>query len=109
MPSSAVNRASDARKVSVEGVIVELEARSVGLTPAGERLYASVAPALDLVRTAVGELSETAHEPRGTIRLHVTTGAHEFLAGPLVVHFLERHPHVRLAVQVGDERVDIVA
>jgi LysR substrate binding domain len=39
----------------------------------------------------------------------VTTGAHDFLAGALVVDFLAQHPHVRLAVEVGDEPTDIVA
>src|SRR3954463_2523735 len=94
--SSAVSQAIRKLEEQLGVVLVQRTTRSVRLTPAGERLYASVAPALDLVRTAVGDLSETAHEPRGTVRLHVTTGAHEFLAGPLVVRFLERHPHVRL-------------
>jgi DNA-binding transcriptional LysR family regulator len=83
--------------------------RSVRLTHAGERLYASVAPALELVRTAVGELGEIATEPRGTVRLQVTTGAHDFLAGPLIIDFLARHAHVRLDVEVRDEPIDIVA
>src|SRR3978361_1440957 len=45
--------------------------RSVRLTEAGERLYATVAPALVDVRTAVAALGEMSAEPRGTLRLHV--------------------------------------
>jgi DNA-binding transcriptional LysR family regulator len=107
--SSAVSQSIRKLEDGLGVVLVQRTTRSVRLTAAGERLYAGVAPALELVRTAVGELSEIAQEPRGTVRLHVTTGAHDFLAGPLVTEFLTRHPHVRLAVDVSDEPVDIVA
>jgi DNA-binding transcriptional LysR family regulator len=107
--ASAVSQAVRKLEEGLGVVLVQRTTRSVRHTEAGERLYASVAPALELVRTAVGELGEIATEPRGTVRLHVTTGAHDFLAGPLVVDFLARHPHVRLAVEVSDEPIDIVA
>jgi DNA-binding transcriptional LysR family regulator len=107
--SSAVSQAIRKLEDGLGVVLVQRTTRSVRLTAAGERLYASVAPALELVRTAVGELGEIAREPRGTVRLHVTTGAHDFLAGPLVVEFLARHPQVQLAVEVSDEVTDIVA
>src|SRR5215208_2011550 len=89
--------------------LLQRSTRSVHLTEAGERLYATVAPALADVRTAVAALGEMSAEPRGTVRLHVSTGAVEFLRGPLVAEFLAAHPHVRLAVEVNDERVDVVA
>src|SRR5437764_8611441 len=69
-------------------VLVQRTTRSVRLTEAGERLYAGVAPALEMVRGALDDLGNIAREPRGTVRLHVTTGAHDFLAGALVVDFL---------------------
>ena len=107
--SSAVSQAIRKLEDGLGVILVQRTTRSVRLTAAGERLYASVAPALELVRTAVGELGEIAQEPRGMVRLHVTTGAHDFLAAPLVVEFLARHPHVQLAVEVNDEPTDIVA
>jgi DNA-binding transcriptional LysR family regulator len=107
--ASAVSQTVRKLEEKLGVILVQRTTRSVRLTEAGERLYASVAPALELVRGAIGELAEIAQEPRGTIRLHVTTGAHDFLAGPLLVDFLARHPHVRLAVEVRDDAVDIVA
>jgi DNA-binding transcriptional LysR family regulator len=89
--------------------LLQRSTRSVRLTEAGERLYATVAPALADVRTAVAALSAMSSEPRGTVRLHVSTGAVDFLRGALVAEFLEKNPHVRLAVEVNDERVDVVA
>jgi DNA-binding transcriptional LysR family regulator len=107
--TSAVSQA--VRKLEAQlGVVLLLRStRSVRLTEAGERLYATVAPALADVRTAVIELGAMSSEPRGTLRLHVSTGAVDFLRGPLVAEFLATHPHVRLAVEVNDERVDVVA
>jgi DNA-binding transcriptional LysR family regulator len=89
--------------------LLQRSTRSVHLTEAGERLYATVAPALADVRTAVAALGAMSSEPRGTVRLHVSTGAVDFLRGPLVAEFLAANPHVRLAVEVDDERVDVVA
>ena len=107
--ASAVSQA--VRKIEGQlGVpLLQRSTRSVRLTEAGERLYAAAAPALEDVRTAVAALGEMSSEPRGTLRLHVSTGAVDFLRGPLVADFLAAHPHVRLAVEVNDERVDVVA
>ena len=107
--ASAVSQA--VRKLEAQlGVTLLLRTtRSVRLTEAGEKLYATVGPALADVRTVVAALGEMSSEPRGTLRLHVSTGAVDFLRGPLVAGFLAAHPHVRLAVEVNDERVDIVA
>ena len=107
--SSAVSQTIRKLEERLGVVLVQRTTRSVRLTEAGERLYAGVAPALEMVRGALDDLGNIAREPRGTVRLHVTTGAHDFLAGALVVDFLARHPHVRLAVEVGDEPTDIVA
>jgi DNA-binding transcriptional LysR family regulator len=106
--ASAVSQAVRKLEEQLGVTLLHRTTRSVRLTEAGERLYGSVAPALELVRGAVGELGEIAREPRGTVRLHVTTGAHDFLAGPFVMEFLEQHPHVRLDVEVSDEELDIV-
>jgi DNA-binding transcriptional LysR family regulator len=89
--------------------LLQRSTRSVRLTEAGEQLYSTVAPALAHVRSAVAALGAMSSEPRGTVRLHVSTGAVDFLRGRLVSDFLAATPHVRLAVEVNDEPVDIVA
>src|SRR4051812_41610263 len=55
--------------------LVQRTTRSVHLTEAGERLYASVRPAMDEVRAGVAAVGELGDAPRGTLRLHLTTGA----------------------------------
>src|SRR5215207_6755096 len=106
--ASAVSQAVRKLEAQLGVTLLQRSTRSVHLTEAGERLYATVAPALADVRTAAAALRDLSTEPRGTLRLHVSTGATEFLRGPLVADFLAAHPHVRLAVEVDDERLDIV-
>ena len=90
-------------------VLVQRTTRSVRLTEAGERLYASVRPALEEVRSAVAAVGELSSEPRGTLRLVLSTGAEAFLRGPLLADFLREHPRVALDLSVSNEISDIVA
>lgn len=89
--------------------LVQRTTRSVRLTAAGERLYASLRPALDEVRAAVAAVGALGEAPRGTLRLHLTTGAATYFDGPLLAGFLAQHPHVRLDLAVSETAVDIVA
>src|SRR4051812_44246251 len=106
--ASAVSQSVRKLESQLGVTLLQRTTRSVHLTEAGERLYETVAPALADVRTAVEALGAMSSEPRGTLRLHVSTGAVDFLRGPIVADFLAAHPHVRLAVEVNDERVDVV-
>jgi DNA-binding transcriptional LysR family regulator len=103
--SQALRRLEDRLGMS----LVQRTTRSVRLTEAGERLYASARPALDELRTAVATVGALGQEPRGTLRLHVSSAADSVLAGPLLAGFLAKHPRVLLDLVVSDEPVDIVA
>lgn len=89
--------------------LVHRTTRSVSLTEAGQRLYASARPALEDLRAAVTAVSEFGEEPRGTLRLHVAGAAQSFLSGPMLAGFLEAQPHIKLELFVSDEPIDIVA
>jgi DNA-binding transcriptional LysR family regulator len=88
--------------------LVRRTTRSVNLTEAGERLYASARPALDDLRAAATAVSEMSGEPRGTLRLQVAGAAESFLSGALLADFLAAHPQLRLDVLVSDQPIDIV-
>jgi DNA-binding transcriptional LysR family regulator len=107
--ASAVSQALRRLEERVGVTLVQRTTRSVRLTEAGERLYSSVHPALGEIRAAVTALSEMADEPRGTVRLLVSTGADAVLGGPFLTGFLAEHPHVDLDVAVSDAPLDIVA
>jgi DNA-binding transcriptional LysR family regulator len=89
--------------------LVRRSTRSVHLTEAGERLYASVRPALDEVRAAVAAVGELGDAPRGTLRLHTSTVAETMIGESLLTSFLTSYPHVQLDLVVSDAPVDIVA
>lgn len=89
--------------------LVRRTTRSVRLTEAGERLYASVRPALDEVRAGVAAVGELGDQPRGTLRVHTSSAAQTLIGEPLLVAFLTEHPHVQLDLVVSDAPVDIVA
>ncbi len=89
--------------------LVRRTTRSVNLTEAGERLYASARPALEDLRAAATAVSEMSGEPRGTLRLQVAGAAESFLSGVLLADFLAAHPQLRLDVLVSDQPIDIVA
>jgi hypothetical protein len=69
-------------------------ARSVRLTEAGERLYASLRPALDEVHAAVAAVGELGDEPRGTLRLHTSTVADSVFRESFITGFLTSNPNV---------------
>lgn len=107
--TSAVSQALRRLEARLGAVLVQRTTRSVRLTEAGERLYAEVRPALDQVRAAAAAVGEMGDGPRGTLRVHVSTGADAILAGSALADFLAAHPHVRLEVDVGDSPLNIVA
>lgn len=106
---SAVSQAMRRLEERLGVALVQRTTRSVRLTEAGERLYASARPALEELRAAVAAVGEFGTEPRGTLRLHVAGAAEGFLGGPLLAGFLAGHPHVHLDLLVSDEPLDIVA
>jgi DNA-binding transcriptional LysR family regulator len=103
--SQALGRLEDRLGVA----LVERTTRSVRLTEAGERLYETLGPALADVRTALGAVVELRGQPRGLLRLAVSSIAERFLAGPLLAGFVAAFPEVRLDVTVDDTATDLVA
>ena len=89
--------------------LVERTTRSARLTEAGERLYAAVGPALAEVRAAEEEVKELGEEPRGTLRLHVSSAAETFVSGTMLAGFLTAYPEIRLDLTVSGHSGEIVA
>lgn len=83
--------------------------RSVRLTEAGERFLARVSAPLAEIAGAIDAASGSAEEPRGLLRIAVTSIAERFLSGPLIASFSEAYPGVTLDVTVTDLEFDIVA
>ena len=106
---SAVSQALRRLEERLGVALVRRTTRSVHLTEAGERLYASVRPALDEVRAAAAAVGELGHQPRGTLRVHTSSAAQTLIGESLLTGFLTDHPHIQLDLVVSDAPVDIVA
>ncbi|MCK1733978.1 LysR family transcriptional regulator [Bradyrhizobium sp. 138] len=106
---SAVSQTIQRLEESLGIALVQRTTRSVGLTEAGERLYAEVAPAIAEMRAALGNTEALRGRPRGLLRLAVSSIAEHFLSGPLLAAFTEANPEVQLDVAVTDAEFDIVA
>jgi DNA-binding transcriptional LysR family regulator len=107
--ASAVSQALRKLEARVGVPLVHRTTRSVRLSEAGERLYATVHPALREVAAAVAAVGELSDEPRGTLRLLIGTADDPVLTRIPLGDFLVAHRHVRLDVVVSDAVIDIVA
>lgn len=83
--------------------------RSVTPSAAGERLLATLGPALAGVEAELQGLMDLRSRPAGTIR--VTAGRHaaDTVLAPAIARLLTAHPDINVEASVDDGYVDIVA
>ena len=83
--------------------------RSVAPTAAGERLLATLAPALAGLDGDIAALSHAQGAAIGTVR--ITTGKHaaDTLLWPMLPAFMRRHPGIEIEVCVDNQMTDVVA
>lgn len=83
--------------------------RSVGLTEAGERLYARLKPAFRDIDDALEDLNHFRDKPSGNLRFTAGRQACELVLLPIVSEFLQAYPDIRLEVVESDALVDVVS
>jgi len=83
--------------------------RSVGLTEAGERLFARLKPAFRDIDDALEDLNHYREKPSGNLRITAGRQAAELVLLPLASKFLEAYPDVKLEIVTDDALVDVVA
>lgn len=83
--------------------------RSVAPTGAGERLLATLSPALAELDDEIAALSQTRGAAIGTVR--ITTGKHaaDTLLWPMLPSFMRGHPGIEVEVCVENAMTDVVA
>lgn len=83
--------------------------RSVAPTEAGERLLATLRPALDSIGEQLALLGDLRDRPSGTIR--ITTGEHaaRTVLWPVVERLLSQYPDIHIELSVDAAFADIVA
>jgi len=83
--------------------------RSVSPTDAGERLLASLRPALADIRGTLRQISGTQQHPVGRLRLLVPRLAATSVLAPKLGAFVRTYPDIMLEVVTDDSHVDLVA
>lgn len=102
--SQTLRRLEDRLNVS----LMQRTTRSISLTEAGKRLYADVAPAVQLLNQAVMDISDRADRPRGQLRLAISSIAERVIDGRILAEFISAYPHVELDITITDDEFDIV-
>jgi DNA-binding transcriptional LysR family regulator len=83
--------------------------RSVSPTEAGEKLFATLAPALEAILGAVVNLGDSLGRPSGTVRLSVPRVAAVMALAPAFARIAKKYPEITLEASVNDGFIDIVA
>src|SRR5215217_6791060 len=116
---AAAGRALGVPKSKLSRRVAELEARlgvrllqrttrKLSLTAGGELYYRHCAAIREEAEAAAQALATVQTEPRGTIRVVCPVTLAQSTIGPLIPLFLERHPQVRVEMQVNNRVVDLV-
>ncbi len=83
--------------------------RSVGPTPAGERLAARFGLAFEEIEAALGEAGAASGEVTGPVCVHAQRLGYDLFLRRLLPEFVRRFPRVSVEVQIDDADVDIVS
>lgn len=82
--------------------------RSVSPTEAGERLLATVAPALRAIEDGLAGLSELRDKPAGTVRISADEFAVQHVLWPAIARILPEYPDIGIEMTTDYGRTDIV-
>ena len=82
--------------------------RSVAPTEAGERLLATLRPALDGIGAELASLSELREKPAGTIRITTSEHAAHTILWPTLERLLPSYPDVHVELSIDASLTDIV-
>lgn len=83
--------------------------RSVAATDAGERLAASLKPALEEIDASLAGLIELQARPAGTIRITTSEHAARTILWPAIDRLTAEHPDIHVELNIESRFTDIVA
>lgn len=105
--TSTVSHAIKALEDELQIRLLNRTTRSVTLTEAGERLLTRMRPILSALDQALGSLDEFRDEPRGRLRLSVSSLGLEMVVSRILPGFARAYPDVALEAVVDNETGDL--
>ncbi|EGD57848.1 LysR family transcriptional regulator [Novosphingobium nitrogenifigens DSM 19370] len=82
--------------------------RSVSPTEAGEKLLATLAPAVDSIAEGITQIGRLRDKPSGTIRVTVSDHAARSLLWPALERLLPDYPDIHVEISIDNGFIDIV-
>lgn len=108
LPKSRLSRRIAELETRLGVRLLQRTTRKLSLTEAGELYYRHCVTMREEAEAAAEAVALVLTEPRGTIRVACPVTLAQTTVGPLMARFLERHPHVRVDMQVTNRVVDLV-
>jgi LysR family transcriptional regulator, regulator for bpeEF and oprC len=109
LPKTTVSRRLRELELRLGARLISRPTRRQALTEAGALYYKHtqrIAAELDAAESAVHELEGS---PRGLLRVTAPYSLSTAMLGPILHHFLERYPDVRLDLVLSNDLLDLVA
>lgn len=89
--------------------LIHRTTRDMSLTEEGQRLYASLQPALLLIEQSVRDVGSATDEPSGRLRINTSRVAGRALLEPHLAEFLTRYPKLDVELVMDDGMSNIIA
>lgn len=89
--------------------LIQRTTRKLNITPAGQAYFERCVRGLEEIETAEAEISSSAAEPSGLLRITAPGDVAHGLLPAAVSRFLQRYPRTRVEVVVANRIVDLVA
>lgn len=109
MSTSALSHAMRGLEARLGVRLLARTTRSVAPTDAGERLLASLTPALAEIETGLQALGDWRDNPSGTVRITTFAWVARTVLEPKLPAFLSAHPDIKVEVAIENGLTDIVA
>jgi DNA-binding transcriptional LysR family regulator len=104
----AVSQAVKQLEARLGAALFNRTTRTVGLTEAGARYFARVAPAVRELEDAAGELKRDGGAACGLLRITAPAVLYPTLLRPVLPSFFQAHPAVQVEMSLNDGFIDIV-
>lgn len=109
LSQSALSHAISGLEARIGLRLLNRTTRSVAPTEAGQRLLATLGPGMDAIDAELEGIRAEKDRPAGTIRLSCSDHAANSIVLPALAGFLQRHPEIRVEIDVDNAFTDIVA
>lgn len=108
MPKSKLSRRVAELESRLGVRLLQRTTRKLSLTEAGEIFLRHSVAMREEAEAASEAVAQVQSEPRGTIRVACPVTVAQSTLGPLIPLFLEKHPQVRIEMEVSNRVVDLV-